>query len=256
MAKLKTHEDITILREGGKRLARVLRRLGEVVAPGVETSKLNELALIYIKEEGGEPSLVGYQPSFAERPYPAAVCVSVNNEVVHGIPNENSRTLLEGDIVGLDIVMTYKGLMVDTAATFPVGKVDEEAQKLIDATREALTAGIKKAVVGNRMGDIGFAIESVALKHGLSAVYELGGHGVGHAVHEEPMVPNVGDAGTGMKLEEGMVLALEPIFNEGEAEVDLGRDGYTYVTADGKRSAHFEHTIVITKSGPEILTVE
>jgi len=256
MAKLKTETEIQILREGGKRLARVLRRAGAEVKPGVDTKAINELVLNFIAEEGGEPSLVGYQPTFAQRPYPAAVCVSVNDEVVHGIPTENSRVLKEGDIVGLDIVMTYKGLMVDTAATFPVGKIDADAQKLIDATREALREGVKAAHVGKRTGDIAHAIESVAIKYSLSPVYELGGHGVGHHVHEEPMVPNVGDPGTGPRLEEGMVIALEPIFNEGAPEVELERDGYTYRTADGKRSAHFEHTIVITKKGPEILTVE
>lgn len=243
-----------MLREGGKRLARILRQLGESLQPGMETRAINEYALELIKAAGGKPSLVNYRPAFAKRPYPAAVCVSINEEVVHGIPTENSRVLAQGDIVGIDIVMTYRGLMVDTAATFPVGEIDEEAQRLLTATREALYAGIKAAKAGARMGDIGHAIEEVGLVYDYGIVYELGGHGVGYHVHEEPMVPNLGDPGTGMKLEEGMVLALEPMFNEGAPDVVLKKDGYTYTTADGKRSAHFEHTIVITKKGAEILT--
>ena len=258
MAKpiLKTDEEIVLLREGGKRLARILRLLGEALSPGVQTGDINELALKLIEEAGGEPSLVNYKPAFAKRAYPAAVCVSVNDEVVHGIPNENNRVLLEGDIVGLDIVMTYSGLMVDTAATFPVGKIDEAAERLLTVTRQALFSGIKAARAGARMGDIGSAIEEVGEGAGYGIVYELGGHGVGYHVHEEPMVPNIGDPGTGMKLEENLVLALEPMFNEGVPEVELQKDGYTYKTADGKRSAHFEHTIVITKKGAEILTQE
>lgn len=252
----KTAEEIRILKEGGQRLAHILRELGQAVIPGVETTALNELAILLIKTEGGGPSLLGYHPTFAKRPYPAALCVSINDEVVHGIPNENNRMLHEGDIVGLDIVMTYQGLIIDTAATFPVGKIDTGAERLIDTTRKALYAGIAASRAGARLGDVGNAIETVGRKGGFGVVYELGGHGVGYHVHEEPMVPNFGNPGTGMKLEENMVLALEPMFNEGKPEVELQKDGYTYKTVDGKRSAHFEHTIVVTEKGGDILTQE
>lgn len=254
--KLKTEEDIAILREGGKRLARILRMLKDAVKPGVHTDELNVLAEQLIRAGGDTPSLLGYQPQFAKRPYPSTLCVSVNNEVVHGIPSENGRVLKEGDIVGLDLVLTHRDRYVDAAVTVPVGSIDADAQRLIDATKEALTAAIKAARSGARVGDVSNAIEAVALAHGFSPVHELGGHGVGYRVHEEPMVPNVGDPGRGHRLEKNMVLALEPIFNEGTPEVVLQKDGYTYVTEDGKRSAHFEHTIVITDGDAEILTVE
>lgn len=256
MLKVKTDEDIVILREGGKRLARILRTLKAAVQPGVRTGDLNLLAEKLIREGGDTPSLLGYQPQFAKRPYPSTLCVSVNNEVVHGIPSENDRELRAGDIVGLDLVLTHRDRFVDAAITVPVGEIDAQAQKLISATQEALTVAIKTARPGVRIGDVSSAIEEVALKYGFSPVHELGGHGVGYRVHEEPMVPNVGDPGTGHRLEKNMVLALEPIINEGTPEVVLQEDGYTYVTEDGKRSAHFEHTIVITDGDAEILTVE
>lgn len=254
--KVKTDEDIVILREGGKRLAQILRTLKGAVKPGIHTRDLNELAEKLIREGGDTPSLLGYQPLFAKRPYPATLCVSVNDEVVHGIPSENNRELMEGDIVGLDLVLTHGDLFVDAAVTVPVGKIDADAQRLIDATQAALKAAIQAAISKNRVGDVSSAIEETAVSHGFAPVHELGGHGVGYKVHEEPMVPNVGDPGTGHRLEKNMVLAIEPIINEGSPDVVLQKDGYTYKTADGKRSAHFEHTIVITDGAAEILTVE
>jgi methionyl aminopeptidase len=254
--KVKTDEEIIILREGGKRLARILRTVGEAVRPGINTKDLNALAQKLIEEGGDVPSLVGYQPRFAKRPYPAALCVSINDEVVHGIPNENEQILKEGDIVGLDLVLTHKNLLVDAAITVPVGKIDEAGARLIRATKVALDAAISAARAENRIGDISHAIEETAVSSGFAPVYELGGHGVGYAVHEEPMVPNVGERGKGHKLLKNMVLAIEPILSEGEPDVELEKDGYTYKTVDGKRSAHFEHTIVITDGSAEVLTVE
>lgn len=256
MVTLKTDEEIQTLREGGRRLAAVMREVITAVSPGVHTKELNDLAERLMRERGGESSLLGYHPSFAKRAYPAAICVSVNDEVVHGIPTENDIELKDGDIVGLDMVMTYKGLVVDMAKTVPVGTIDAAAKKLLAATEEALYAGIKAVRSGKRLGDIGSAIEQVAIRNKLGIVYELGGHGVGYKVHEEPMVPNFGDPNTGHKLETNLVLAIEPMLNEGVPEVKLQKDGYTYKTADGSRSAHFEHTVAVTERGAVILTEE
>lgn len=250
----KTNEEIEILREGGKRLARILAAISAHVRPGVRTDELDTLARKLIEEGGDTPSLLGYHPSFAARPYPSTMCISVNDEVVHGIPSENPIELKEGDIVGFDLVMQHKGLHTDMAVTVPVGEVDETAQKLIAVTREALARGILAARAGNHIGDIAHAIESYAHEHGFSVVEDLGGHGVGRAVHEEPHVPNFGRPGTGPELISGMVLALEPMLNEGTKEVTLDDDGYTFRTADGKRSTHFEHTILITEGDAEIIT--
>ncbi len=254
-----SEKDIPVLREAGTRLARVLKAVSKEVAPGVETKSLNEFAERLIREGGDTPSLVGYTPKGAKRPYPATLCVSVNDEVVHGIPNENSRVLEEGDIVGLDCVLTHRGLFVDSAVTVIAGKGDSErykrAKKLLAATEEALMAGIAAARGGAHVGDISAAIEAVGVGHGYGIVYELGGHGVGRAVHETPYIPNVGDAGKGERLLSGMVIAVEPMFTEGTSRVKLLPDGYTFVTKDGSRAAHFEHTILITEGAAEILTV-
>lgn len=253
-----TEQDIPILREAGKRLAYVLKTVGEKVAPGVSTNDLNTLAEKLIRENGDIPSLVGYTPHGAGRPYPATICISVNEEVVHGIPNENPRILEEGDIVGLDCVLTHEGLFVDSAITVIAGKGDSEAYEkavaLLRATQDALNAGIEVARMGAHIGDISAAIEAVGVLRGYGIVFELGGHGVGTSVHEEPYVPNVGDAGTGVELTPGMVIAIEPMFTEGTPRVKLLPDGYTFVTKDGSRSAHFEHTILITNGAPEVLT--
>lgn len=254
MITIKTSEEIEILREGGKRLARILRIVGKSVAPGISTKELNDTAEKLIRKKGDTPAFLKYTPEGAARPYPATLCVSINDEIVHGIPNENPQTLKEGDIVGLDLGLIHKGLVVDAAVTVPVGKIDNAVQKLIDATKKALIAGIKVSQAGNTIGDIGNAIEQIGLENGYGIVSELGGHGVGYKVHEEPHVPNFGNKGTGPELNSGMVLALEPMFNEGTGDVVLASDGYTFKTADGKRSAHFEHTIVITEGEPEILT--
>ena len=251
---IKNDTERVSLIEGGKRLAVVLRALKEKVAPGVTSKKLDDLAEQLIREGGDEPCFLGYTPEGANRPYPAALCVSINDEVVHGIPNESIKVLKDGDIVGLDLGLAHNGVIVDAAITVPVGEVDEITRKLLVATDSALTAGIKQAKVGNHIGDVSSAIQKEIEGAGFSVVRELGGHGVGDLVHEEPFIPNFGHAGTGSELVEGMVLALEPIATAGRARVVLALDGYTYRTRDGSRSAHFEHTLLIEKGKARIIT--
>lgn len=240
--------------EGGKRLAGVLTALRAKIAPGVAAEELDDLAERMIREGGDDPSFLGYTPEGANRPYPATLCVSVNDEVVHGIPNESAKVLREGDIVGLDLGLTHNGVVVDAAITVPVGEVDEQTRKLLAATERALRVGIAQAKAGNHMGDISSAIQREIEGAGFKVVRELGGHGVGDTVHEEPFIPNFGRPGTGPELVPGMVLALEPISAMGKAAVILAPDGYTYRTKDGSRSAHFEHTILLEKGRARIIT--
>ena len=254
MSLTKTPEEIVSLREGGRRLAHIVRETAKRVAPGISVAELNAFAERLTREGGDTPAFLGYSPRGAKRPYPAAMCISVNEEVVHGISNEDPRTLTEGDIVSLDYGIVHKGLITDHAVTVTAGHGNAQAKRLVKATEEALVAGIKAARAGNHVGDIGVAVEAVGLAHRYGVVYELGGHGVGHKVHEEPYIPNVGHPDAGMELVPGMVLAIEPMFTEGSADVRLMPDGYTYVTRDGSRAAHFEHTIVITDGAPEIIT--
>lgn len=243
------------MREGGRRLAGVVAKVAASVQSGMTTDTLDALAERLIREGGDEPSFLGYSPHGAKRPYPAAMCVSVNEEVVHGVSNEDARTLKEGDIVSLDCGLTHGGLITDHAVTIILGESDGKAKLLVRATKESLDAAIKAARGGGHVGDIGAAVEEVANRYGFGIAYELGGHGVGHLVHEEPYISNVGNAGEGELLVPGMVLALEPILTEGmDGRVKLMKDGYTYVTKDGSRSAHFEHTILITEGEAEILT--
>ena len=254
MITIKKPEEIAILREGGKRHAEILRQIARAVKPGVSSIKLNTLAEKLIKENGDEAAFLGYTPKDAKRPYPAALCVSINNEIVHGIPNEKEKILKEGDIVSLDLGLCHDGLFTDAAITVPVGEVDELAKKLIETTKKALAIGIGAARGNGFVGNIGAAIEKFVKPFGYGIVRDLAGHGIGYAIHEPPFVPNFGKKGKGEKLLPGMVLAIEPMLNEGTEEVVLDEDGYTYKTADGKRSAHFEHTVVITDSSVEILT--
>ncbi len=249
-----TQKEIEILREGGRRLATILNNVSKKAVAGVKVSELNEYAEKLILEGGDKPAFLHYQPSGASFPYPASLCVSTNDEIVHGISSDNGRVLKEGDVVGLDLGLNHKGFFTDTAMTIGVGKIDGKAKKLIEVTKQALELGIEETRAGNRIGDIGFAISQVAKPSGFGVVDDLGGHGVGRKVHDEPFIPNVGKKGKGEKLEVGMVLALEPMLNEGTKNIVLDKDGYTFRTADGKRSAHFEHTVLITESGPEILT--
>lgn len=250
----KSKKDIEILREGGKRLASVLASLSRMVVPGLSTATLEEHTLAEMEKVGGRPAFLNYTPHGADRPFPAALCTSINEEVVHGIPNENPRILREGDIVTLDSGLIYKGLITDMALTVPVGKVEVSTAKLIDAARECLTVALKTARVGNTTGDIGAMVAGTAARYGFSVPKELGGHGVGKRVHEDPFVPNYGKPGEGIKLEKGMVLAIEPIVIEGDGYVSVLDDGYTYVTSDKSRTAQFEHTVIITNDEPEILT--
>lgn len=257
MSQIKTKEEIALLRKGGKILAKILRMLAEYAKPGVSTEDINDYALELVEDFGVEPVLLGYHPEFADRPYPAALCTSVNDTVQHGVPRAD-EILKEGDIINLDMSIGYEGMIVDSGITIPIGKIDAESQKLIDVTREALALGIKQAKSGNRIGDIGHAVQTFVESHGFSVVEVLCGHGVGHAVHEEPMVPNFGKAGTGPLIKVGNVFAIEPIINIGDKEVwfDDDGDGYSVFTVDGSRAAHFEHTVAITEKGPEIMTKE
>lgn len=255
MITKKTPAEIEILKEAGALLAGILKELAKEAVPGATTLDLDDRAMELVEELGVEPVLLGYHPSFAEYPYPAAVCVSVNNCVQHGIPSE-TVVLHEGDVVNIDMSIGYNGMIVDSGITVPVGEIDAEARRLLAATQEALAHGIKAAQPGKHIGDISSAIETFIKSRGLSVVEVLCGHGVGYAVHEEPTIPNFGKAGTGPLIEVGHVYAIEPIVNLGGKEVyfDDEGDGYSVYTADESWSAHFEHTVAITEQGPVILT--
>lgn len=254
MIRIKTKEEIKILKECGRRLALILQEVSKAVKPGVSTFDLNELAYNLAVDNGDYPSVLNYKPKGAKRAYPASICISVNDEIVHGIPNENPKILKEGDIVSLDMCLTHKNMVTDSSITVPVGKIDPIAEKLLRVTKESLNAGIKAAKGNKHIGDIGYAVERVAKANGFSIVEDLCGHGVGYSVHEDPYVPNYGERGRGEKLKPGMVICIEPMLNEGGKDIFLEDDGYTYKTNDGSRSAHFEHTIVITSGDPEIIT--
>jgi len=252
---IKTTKEIELLRESGKNLSHVLDVVAEAVRPGVTTKDLDILAEKTIRGLGDVPAFLNYTPYGAEFPYPATICASVNEEIVHGIPRE-TKVLKEGDIIGLDFGLIHKGLVSDSARTIGVGKISEKSQKLIDTTKKALEVGIAAARAGAHSGDIGVAIEAFVKPYKYGIPYELGGHGVGRHVHEDPFIPNWGKKkGQGVKLKPGMVIAIEPMLNEGKKGIILDKDGYTYITADRSLSAHFEHTVLITKDGaPEVLT--
>lgn len=253
MIILKTKKEIADLREGGKILASVHSALVKHVKIGVSTKDLDNIAIELIKKAGGEPAFLNYKPEGVSTPFPATLCVSVNNEIVHGIPKEN-KILKDGDIVSLDLGVKYKGLFTDAAITVPVGKISKADKKLLGVTKEALNVGIEQARVGNTVGDIGYAIEKYIKPYKYGIVKDLSGHGVGKYIHEDPYIPNYGKAGKGEKLTEGMVIAIEPMINAGTSRISVDRDGWTIKTADASRSAHFEHTVAITKNGPIILT--
>jgi len=236
-------------------LAAILRTLGQAALAGVNTLALDDLAMELAAEAGVEPVLLGYHPEFAAVPYPAAVCISVNNCVQHGIPSAEN-VLQDGDVVNIDMSIAHGGMIVDSGITVGVGEIDEQSRKLIEVTREALALGVKAAQPGNHIGDIGAAVQRLVESRGFSVVEALCGHGVGYAIHEAPNIPNYGQAGTGPLIEVGHVYAIEPIVNIGKPDVvfDDEGDGYSVYTADDSWSAHFEHTIVITPDGPVILT--
>ncbi len=254
MAKVKTPRELRALRDLGKRHAHVLEELCALVVPGVTSGELEAHALRLIAEVDAEPAFLGYRPLGAPRSYPCALCLSPNDIVVHGIPTELGYTAREGDVVGLDIGLRRDGVITDAGKTVAVGKVDERARELLAVTEEALGRGIAVARAGSTVGDIGHAIETYVREHGFGIVRDLCGHGVGTAVHEDPQIPNYGAAGKGEKLVAGMVLAIEPMVNEGKGAVVFERDGYTVRTQDGTRSAHFEHDVEITEEGTVILT--
>lgn len=254
---IKTPEEIAILRECGRRLACALDVVEQAVRPGISTKALDEIAEREIRKDGDEPAFLHYKPWDAAKPYPATLCVSVNDEVVHGIPKPE-HILKEGDIVGLDIGMKHRGLITDMARTVAVEgmrKVSPEAQKLLNATREALEVGIAVARGNAHVGDIGYAIEKFAKPFKYGIIRELGGHGVGRKVHEEPFIPNLGSKkGIGVKLKPGMVIAIEPMLTIGKPGIYLDKDGFTYRTRDRSLSAHFEHTVLITEGKAEVLS--
>ncbi len=252
-ATVKTPEDIKKLRVSAHRLAEVMRAVAKEVKPGVTTGYLNDLAYKLITaNEGDTPAFLNYQPFGAEYPYPASICISVNEEVVHGIPSHD-RVLQDGDIVSLDGGIKHESMISDHAVTVACGDITDAEKELMEVTKKAMMAGIHAAKAGNHIRDISLAIEgAIPKKYGI--VKELCGHGVGYAVHEEPYVPNFDTGEKGIKLKAGMVIAIEPMVNLGTDEVDMLDDGYTFVTSDGKRSAHFEHTVLITEKGGEILS--
>lgn len=252
MIIIKSKKEIELMREGGQLLGQIMERLGEIIVPGQNTFEINKLARELVFDMGGTPIFEGYGEK--KNPYPATVCTSINNEIVHGIPSKN-RIVREGDLVKLDIGMRYKGLVTDMARTYFAGQVSSEAQKIMDVTRECLDAGIKTIRDGAKLSEYGKAVENHAKANGFSVVRDLVGHGVGRELHEDPQIPNYNFAGMReIILQEGMTLALEPMINVGTHYVKVLRDGWTYATKDGKLSAHFEDTVVVTKSGVEILT--
>jgi methionyl aminopeptidase len=251
MVKLKSEEEIKILKEGGKILGEILRDLAKKVKPGVFTKELDWLAENSIKQAGGKPAFKNYKPDFAVRAYPATLCASVNSVVVHGIPN--SQPLQEGDILTLDLGMEYKGLFTDAAITVGVGKISSLAKKLISVTKKSLELAIEQCEVGYTLGDIGYAIEKFVRSRGFKEVRMLTGHGVGYKPHEDPDVLNFGEPGKGMRLKEGMVIAIEPMVSLLSGDVVERFDG-SFVTKEECLSAHFEHTIAITAKGPIVLT--
>lgn len=251
MIRLKTDSEIKTLQEGGKILASVMEQVTNNAKAGIKTKSLDQLAKKLILEKGAEPSFSGYQPSSADKPYPANICASVNEVVVHGLPSDYK--LQNGDVLKLDFGVKYKNLFTDAAITIPVGKTTPEVQKLIEATKESLFVGIKEAKAGNHLGNIGWAINNFIEKSGFKIIRVLTGHGVGFDVHEDPVILNYGEKGEGIKLEPGLIIAIEPMVSLGSGEVIQRKDG-SFATADNSISAHFEHTIAITQEEPLILT--
>ena len=247
MIAIKNSRELAAMREACVLSARALQLGGEAVEPGVTTGEIDRIIRKYIESQGAKPSFLGYGG------YPASACISVNETVIHGIPD--NRVIKAGDIVSIDVGAYLNGFHGDNAATFAAGDVSPEAKALMDATRESLYEGIAQAQAGNRVGDIGAAVQRYVEMRGYSVVRQFVGHGVGTNLHEDPSVPNFGTPGRGPRLLPGMTLAIEPMINMGSADVEVLRDGWTTVTKDGKLSAHFEHTIAITKDGPVILTM-
>lgn len=248
MVVLKTSRELKAMRDAGRISSRALKLAGDAVEPGVSTLEIDRIVRKYIEEQGATPSFLNYGG------FPASACISVNDVVIHGIPRKN-QILKQGDIVSIDVGAFYEGFHGDNAWTFPCGEVSKEAQALMDVTRESLFKGINAARPGNRLGDIGSAVQRYVEARGYSVVRDFVGHGVGAELHEDPSVPNYGTPGRGVRLLPGMTIAIEPMVNQGVHTVETLSDNWSVVTSDGKLSAHFEHTIAITPDGPVILTL-
>jgi len=246
MIPIKSEEDLRMIKKSGKILSKIMRKLQKFIRIGVSTIEIDQLAEKLIKDEFVVSAFKGYNG------FPANICTSVNEEVVHGIPGQ--KRLKEGDIISLDVGINYKGYFSDAAITLPVGRIDPKLQKLIEVTRGALSEGIQQARVTNHISDISYTIQTCVEKHGFSVVREFVGHGIGYSLHEDPQIPNFGLPHQGEVLKEGMVFAIEPMVNMGTGECKILDNGWTAVTKDGFPSAHFEHTVAITEDGPEILT--
>ena len=247
MIVLRTAKEIDVMRKACVISAEALQIAGEAVKLGITTYEIDKIAYDYIKKQGAEPNFLNLYG------FPATACISINDEVIHGIPSK-TRVLREGDIVSIDLGAKVDGYNGDNAATFACGKISEEAKRLCDTTRESLYKGIEQAVAGNRIGDIAYAVQSYCEERGFSVVREYTGHGVGTSLHEDPSVPNYGTPGRGQRLLPGMTIAIEPMINQGKKAIKCLPDGWTVKTLDGKLSAHFEHTVAVTKNGPLILT--
>lgn len=258
MIPIKTAEEIKIMRQAGRILAQVMRRIARQIRPGISTFELDEIAEKLIRKYGAEPAFKGYLPDTVRdieisKGYPATLCTSINSEVVHGLPSRN-RILRDGDIIGIDCGLKLNGYYADMAITLAVGKISPLAKKLLKVTKKSLNQAIKKIKPEIPLGDISWTIQSIVEKNGFSVVRDLTGHGIGKKLHEEPNIFNYGKPGTGPLLKEGMVLAIEPMVNAGNWQIRTLADGWTIVTVDGSLSAHFEHTVLVTKKGAEILT--
>lgn len=251
MRLIKTLDEIKGIKKANQIIAKIYEDIiPQYLKPGITTKEIDKIIDDYIRSCGARPACIGVPGPYGA--FPAATCISVNEAVVHGVPND--RILQNGDIVSLDIVTELNGFYGDAAKTFAIGQIDEESKKLLEITEKSREIGIEQAVVGNRLGDIGHAIQQFVEKNGFSVVRDFAGHGVGLALHEDPMVPNYGRAGRGLKIENGMVLAIEPMVNVGTYKIAMLNDGWTIVTKDGKRSAHFEHSIAIVDGKPVILS--
>ena len=248
MIIIKTEHEIELMKQAGKISSRALKLAGESIEPGITTEQIDSIVRKYIESHGAKPSFLGYGG------FPASACVSVNNVVIHGIPSKE-LVLKDGDIVSVDVGAFYGGFHGDNAFTFPCGKISAEAQALLDATKESLYEGIKQALAFNRVGDIGSAVQKYVEARSYSVVRDFVGHGVGAKLHEDPSVPNYGTPHRGVRLIPGMTIAIEPMVNQGRCNVRVLDDKWTTVTADGKLSAHFEHTVAITPDGPKIMTL-
>jgi methionyl aminopeptidase len=247
MITLKSPAELQIMRKAGRIVAGALKRFNAGLADGRTTKDIEKEAKEFIERQGGRPAFFDYKG------YPGNICISVNNEIVHGIPS--GRKIKKGDIVSIDIGVEYEGYYADAAATYCVGKVSKTAKRLVAATRDALYKGIEKATAGSRLSDISHAVQTHAENEGFSVVRAFVGHGIGSSLHEDPPIPNFGEPNLGIRLETGMVLAIEPMINEGVYEINILKDGWTAVTADGRLSAHFEHTVAVNGDKPEILTL-